>query len=116
MCSAVLWLPLRTHSKGIQSTPCSPMLSYMQGMEVHCTVAALGPSAHAQAPLPFDHLPAQRLSCMQGMEVYSTVLWHMKQEVDLSHLAKECIALDRKSPTAWAVMGNCLSLQKVVLI
>ena len=53
---------------------------------------------------------------MQGMEVYSTVLWHMKQEVDLSHLAKECIALDRKSPTAWAVMGNCLSLQKVVLM
>ena len=51
---------------------------------------------------------------MQGMEVYSTVLWHMKQEVDLSHLAKECIALDRKSPTAWAVMGNCLSLQKVL--
>ena len=74
------------------------------------------PSAHAQAPFPLKDLLAMKLSCMQGMEVYSTVLWHMKQEVDLSHLAKECIALDRKSPTAWAVMGNCLSLQKVIVM
>ena len=49
---------------------------------------------------------------MQGLEVYSTVLWHLKDEVGLSHLAQEAIALDRHSPHAWAVLGNCFSLQK----
>ena len=48
----------------------------------------------------------------QGMEVYSTVLWHMKREVELGHLAQEAVALDRRSPWAWTIMGNCFSLQK----
>ena len=52
-------------------------------------------------------------SCLQGLEVYSTVLWHMKKEVELSYLAQEAIAPDRRSPYAWAIMGNCFSLQKV---
>ena len=49
----------------------------------------------------------------QGMELYSTVLWHMKREVDLSHLAQQAVALDRHDPRAWIIMGNCFSLQKV---
>lgn len=49
----------------------------------------------------------------QGLEVYSTVLWHMKKEVEVSYLAQEAIAQDRHSPQAWAIMGNCFSLQKV---
>ena len=49
---------------------------------------------------------------LTGVEVYSTVLWHMKREIDLSALAQEAIALDRHSPAAWCVMGNCFSLQK----
>ena len=49
---------------------------------------------------------------LKGIEVYSTVLWHMKREVELSALANEAIALDRQSPQAWCVMGNCFSLQK----
>lgn len=48
-----------------------------------------------------------------GMEVYSTVLWHLKKEVALSHLAQEVVALDRLSPHTWCVLGNCFSLQKV---
>lgn len=47
------------------------------------------------------------------MEFYSTVLWHLREEVALSFLAQEAIALDRHSPHAWAVLGNCFSLQKV---
>ena len=47
------------------------------------------------------------------MELYSTVLWHMKREVDLSHLAQQAVALDRHDPRAWIIMGNCFSLQKV---
>ena len=50
---------------------------------------------------------------MQGLEVYSTVLWHLRKEVDLAHLAQEAVALDRRSPYAWLALGNCFSLQKV---
>lgn len=50
---------------------------------------------------------------MQGMEVYSTALWHLKREVELSHLAQEALALDRLSPHTCCVLGNCFSLQKV---
>lgn len=50
---------------------------------------------------------------VQGLEVYSTVLWHMKKDKELSYLAQEGIAQDRRSPQAWAIMGNCFSLQKV---
>jgi hypothetical protein len=64
-------------------------------------------------------LPA-RLTCrqvdpyrMRGLEVYSTVLWHCKREVELASLAQEASALDRQSPYAWCVLGNCFSLQKV---
>ncbi|DBA97960.1 TPA: Cell division cycle protein 27 [Trebouxia sp. C0006] len=49
---------------------------------------------------------------LEGLEVYSTVLWHMKREVEVSYLAQEAIAQDRRSPHAWAIMGNCFSLQK----
>eukprot|EP00877_Chromochloris_zofingiensis_P008854 jgi/Chrzof1/4221/Cz14g03180.t1 len=49
---------------------------------------------------------------VEGMEIYSTVLWHLKKEVELAHLAHECIQLDRLSPSAWCVMGNCFSLQR----
>lgn len=32
------------------------------------------------------------------MEVYSTVLWHMKRDADLSFLAQEMVAIDRMAP------------------
>ena len=50
---------------------------------------------------------------LQGMEVYSTVLWHLKRDSELSHLAQEAVGWDRRSPHTWAIMGNCFSLQKV---
>ena len=49
----------------------------------------------------------------QGMEVYSTVLWHLKRDVQLAHLAQEALGRDRRSARAWAIAGNCFSLQKV---
>ncbi|GAQ84112.1 DNA-binding cell division cycle control protein [Klebsormidium nitens] len=49
---------------------------------------------------------------LEGLDVYSTLLWHMKKEVELSYLAQEAIALDRMSPYAWCVLGNCFSLQR----
>ena len=55
-----------------------------------------------------------QLPAAQGLEVYSTVLWHLKREVALAHLAQEALAWDRRSPHAWAILGNCFSLQKVL--
>lgn len=48
----------------------------------------------------------------KDMEVFSTVLWHMRKEVDLSYLAHELIQLDKTSPEAWCALGNCFSLQR----
>eukprot|EP00798_Chlamydomonas_sp_ICE-L_P018281 gene18281-24737_t len=49
---------------------------------------------------------------VEGMDLYSTVLWHLKRDYDLSYLAQEMIALDRHAPQTWCVLGNFFSLQK----
>ncbi|TFK55248.1 TPR-like protein [Heliocybe sulcata] len=46
------------------------------------------------------------------MEVYSTLLWHLRREVQLSFLAQELLATDSRSPEAWIAVGNCFSQQK----
>lgn len=48
----------------------------------------------------------------EDMEVYSTLLWHLRKEVDLSHLAREMSDLDRLSPQTWCAIGNSFSLQR----
>jgi anaphase-promoting complex subunit 3 len=42
----------------------------------------------------------------------STVYWHLKKEVELSHLAQRVVDWDRTAPESWCVVGNCFSLQK----
>lgn len=49
---------------------------------------------------------------MQLMEVFSTVLWHLQREVQLSALAQDLMAQDKLSPITWCVSGNCFSLMK----
>jgi len=46
------------------------------------------------------------------MEIYSTLLWHLQQNVELSFLAQELMNIDPKSPEAWIAVGNLFSLQK----
>lgn len=46
------------------------------------------------------------------MEVYSTTLWHLQRNVQLSFLAQELLSIDSRSPQAWIAVGNCFSLQK----
>lgn len=67
---------------------------------------------YAEAAKVFSTVRSAEPHRLKGMEYYSTVLWHMKKEIDLSKLAQDMIALDRQSPEAWCVMGNCFSLQK----
>ncbi|KAK3041184.1 hypothetical protein RJ639_028663 [Escallonia herrerae] len=49
---------------------------------------------------------------LEGMDIYSTVLYHVKEDMKLSYLAQELIATDRLAPQSWCAMGNCYSLQK----
>ncbi|XP_057958412.1 cell division cycle protein 27 homolog B [Malania oleifera] len=49
---------------------------------------------------------------LEGMDVYSTVLFHLKEDMKLSYLAQELISTDRLAPQSWCAMGNCYSLQK----
>jgi anaphase-promoting complex subunit 3 len=46
------------------------------------------------------------------MEVYSTLLWHLQQNVQLSYLAQELMNINPQSPQAWIAVGNLFSLQK----
>ena len=45
------------------------------------------------------------------MDVYSTTLWHLRKEFDLSYLAQEFTDFDKLSPETWCIVGNCFSLQ-----
>ncbi|CAI5506082.1 unnamed protein product [Closterium sp. Naga37s-1] len=49
---------------------------------------------------------------VDGLDIYSTVLFHMRKDVQLSLLAQEAIAVDRMAPQAWCVSGNLMSLTK----
>lgn len=49
---------------------------------------------------------------LEDMEYYSTLLWHLQQEVELTHLAAYLVSIDRRAPQAWCAVGNALSLNK----
>ncbi|XP_010535181.1 PREDICTED: cell division cycle protein 27 homolog A isoform X2 [Tarenaya hassleriana] len=49
---------------------------------------------------------------LEGMDIYSTVLYHLKEEMRLGYLAQELLSIDRLAPESWCALGNCYSLQK----
>ncbi|XP_052158987.1 cell division cycle protein 27 homolog B isoform X2 [Oryza glaberrima] len=57
---------------------------------------------------------AHRLSpcTLEGMDIYSTVLYHLNEEMRLSYLAQDLVSIDRLSPQAWCAVGNCFALRK----
>ena len=99
--------------KAIEAFSKVPLPHYSTGWVLHCVGQAYFEMVdyHA-AEKTFQQLRLLDPYRLEGLEVYSTVLWHMKKEVELSGLAQEAIALDRQSPMAWCIMGNCFSLQK----
>jgi len=50
--------------------------------------------------------------CMEGMELYSTALWYLGKEIELSYLGQALLDIDRKKEQAWCATGNCFSLKK----
>lgn len=69
-------------------------------------------AAYAEAEKYFMRIRTMEPSRLEDMEVYSTILWHLKNEVDLAYLAHELVEIDRLSPQAWCAIGNSFSLQR----
>ncbi|KAL3425047.1 20S cyclosome subunit (tetratricopeptide) [Phlyctema vagabunda] len=49
---------------------------------------------------------------LDDMELYSTILWHLKRDTDLSFLAHELVDSSWQSPQAWCALGNAWSLSR----
>ncbi|CAI7739091.1 unnamed protein product [Closterium sp. NIES-54] len=45
---------------------------------------------------------------VDGLDIYSTVLFHMRKDVQLSLLAQEALAVDRMAPQAWWVGSSAV--------
>lgn len=69
-------------------------------------------ASYAEAERFFSRIKTMAPSRLDDMEVYSTILWHLKNEIDLAFLAHEIIDTDRSSPQAWCAIGNSFSLQR----
>lgn len=69
-------------------------------------------AAYAEAEKLFRRMRVQAPSRLQDMEVYSTILWHLKREADLSFLAHELVDSAWHSPQAWCALGNAWSLAR----
>ncbi|GJN66640.1 anaphase-promoting complex subunit cdc27 [Purpureocillium lilacinum] len=69
-------------------------------------------ASYAEAEKFFRRLRVQAPSRLQDMEVYSTILWHLKRETDLSFLAHELVDAAWHSPQAWCALGNAWSLSR----
>lgn len=65
---------------------------------------------YAEAEKFFRRLRILAPTRLENMEVYSTVLWHLRKETDLSFLAHELIDAVWDSPEAWCALGNAWSL------
>ncbi|KAI9861650.1 MAG: anaphase-promoting complex subunit cdc27 [Vezdaea acicularis] len=69
-------------------------------------------ASYKEAEENFAKLRGLAPARMEDMEVYSTVLWHLKKDVELAFLAHELMDVSRLSPQAWCAIGNSFSLQR----
>ncbi|KAI9792189.1 MAG: anaphase-promoting complex subunit cdc27 [Peltula sp. TS41687] len=69
-------------------------------------------ASYGEAEKYFKKIRKMTHSRLEDMEIYSTVLWHLKNEVELSYLAHELIDVERLSPQAWCAIGNTFALQR----
>ncbi|KAF2103785.1 TPR-like protein [Rhizodiscina lignyota] len=67
---------------------------------------------YAEAEEVFARIRKIAPALMEDMEVYSTVLWHLRKEMDLAYLSHELIDQDRLSPQSWCAIGNSFSLSR----
>ncbi|KAI0840562.1 putative 20S cyclosome subunit [Hypoxylon sp. FL0890] len=67
---------------------------------------------YAEAEKYYRRLRIRAPTRLEDMEVYSTILWFLKRETDLSFLAHELVDLSWHSPQAWCALGNAWSLAR----
>lgn len=67
---------------------------------------------YAEAQIAFQQARKIDPNRVEGMEIYSTILWHLRRDSELSYLAHELVEIDKLAPQSWCVVGNCFSLQK----
>ncbi|KAK9478221.1 hypothetical protein V1514DRAFT_281337 [Lipomyces japonicus] len=67
---------------------------------------------YKEAEEAFAKLRAVDPMRLEDMEIYSTLLWHLRKDVELSFLAHELADVDRNSAQTWVAIGNSFSLQK----
>ncbi|GLA21021.1 anaphase-promoting complex subunit cdc27 [Aspergillus niger] len=67
---------------------------------------------YSEAEKYFVRVKSMAPSRLEDMEIYSTVLWHLKNDVELAYLAHELMETDRLSPQAWCAVGNSFSHQR----
>ncbi|KAK2066588.1 hypothetical protein P8C59_000393 [Phyllachora maydis] len=67
---------------------------------------------YAEADKLFKRLRVIAPTRMEDMEVYSTILWHLNRETELSYLAHELIDAEWNSPQAWCTLGNAWSIAR----
>jgi anaphase-promoting complex subunit 3 len=49
---------------------------------------------------------------LEGLDIYSTCLWQMRKQVDLTYLSHQMLEKSLYTPETWVVVGNCYSIQK----
>lgn len=69
-------------------------------------------AAYARAEECYRKLRVLAPTRLEDMEVYSTILWFLKREIDLSFLAHELVDSSWNSPQAWCALGNAWSLAR----
>ncbi|KAJ6496520.1 hypothetical protein C8R47DRAFT_1114393 [Mycena vitilis] len=67
---------------------------------------------YSKAERAFKSLRSLEPYRLLDLEVYSTLLWHLQRNVELSFLAQELLSIDPRSSQAWIAVGNLFSLQK----
>lgn len=80
-----------------------------------CALIAKGlyeANLYAQANDYFQRVRGYAPYRMDDMEVFSSVLWHLKKEADLSHLAHDLLEQDWHAPQGWCALGNAWSLTR----
>ncbi|CAD8200553.1 unnamed protein product [Paramecium octaurelia] len=51
---------------------------------------------------------------LEGMDYYSSCLWHLKKQSELTYLAHSCLQISTQAPETWIAIGNCFSLTKEI--
>jgi anaphase-promoting complex subunit 3 len=67
---------------------------------------------YKDAKMCFKDLREREPFRLENMEYYSTALWHLQEEVELSALSQELTRADKTSAQGWCAAGNCFSLLK----